>query len=78
MPTSKSLTSIDDEYRALLQKKVAEEDYKWLLDELLSYIHNDVGHYTKLAGHVVSFEDAIIRISEMRLEIRNLFRERRH
>ncbi len=53
-------------------------DFKALLQELLAVIHRDGGQYTVLTGYAVSVEDAITRITDLRIEVANLFRQRKH
>ena len=74
MPSSKSLTSIEPEYRSLIEQRAAEGDHLFLLLELLSIIHRDGGQYTKLAGLGVSVTDAITQV----LTTRRLLRECQH
>lgn len=77
MPTTKLSTSINPLHKLLLETMVSEGDYKALLNELLAVIHRDGGQYTELAGFAVSVEEAIVRVTEMRMEIQNLFNERK-
>ena len=77
MPTSKSSTSSDDFQRAIFEKKAAEGDYLFLLNELLAVCHRDGGHYTALAGHAVSVQDAMRLIPELFSARTELARSRR-
>ncbi len=72
MPTSKSLTSSDEAQVLLYRQKAAEGDYLFLLKELLAICHGDGGQYTELAGIDYSVLDAEIRLSEERVELRQL------
>lgn len=58
-PTSKSST-------------LSNDDYKFLLEELLAEIHRDGGQFTKLAGLMVSLEEAHKKIVAMRKKITSL------
>jgi hypothetical protein len=49
MQITKSLTS-------------SEPDYKAMLDELLAVIHRDGGQYTILVGYDLSIKDAVLKI----------------
>lgn len=68
MRSSKLSTSND--YPALVRQKAAEGDHLWLLNELLSRIHQDHGQYTTLAGLPTSFEDALTILSLSRGSLR--------
>jgi hypothetical protein len=59
MPTSKSSTS-------------SEPDYKKMLDELLAVVHRDGGQYTILAGYDVSSSDACRMVAELYRRYRSL------
>lgn len=58
-PSSKSSTSSKPYYRAEhIAAKLAREDYKALLLDLLAIIHRDGGQFTTLAGLQASLETA--------------------
>lgn len=77
MPTSKSWTSSDESQLELYREKAAEGDYLFLLKELLAVCHRDGGQYTELVGIHYSVVDAEIRLSEERVELRELKHKRR-
>lgn len=77
MPTSKSLTSSDEAQLLLYREKAAEGDHLFLLKELLAICHGDGGQYTELVGLEYSVLDAEIRVSDERVELRQLKRRLR-
>ncbi len=70
MPSSRSSTS--NSRLSYFQALVANEDYKALLVEVLSYLHRDGGQYTALAGYAVSVEDGIKNYLELRTQLTDL------
>lgn len=75
MPTSKSSTSNEETTRPIRAHYLSwavQDDYKAMLDELLSVVHMDGGQYTTLAGYAVSLEDAVTRVTTVRRELSRL------
>jgi hypothetical protein len=70
MPSFKSSSLIDEQYRQLIHQKAAEGDHLSLLTELLSLIHRDGGQYTVLVGLPASVEDAMKVVLDLRSQLR--------
>ena len=69
MPTLKYSTSIDEGFKRVASMKAVDQDYKWLLDQLLALIHRDGGQYTTLVGYADSVNDAIDKVVSTRKEL---------
>lgn len=65
MRSSKSSTLTDTRpIRPQYMHWAAQQDYRSMLNELLSIIHRDGGQYTALAGYAVSLEDAVDKLQK--------------
>lgn len=64
-PSSKSLTS-------------NEPDYKALLDAVLNTIHRDGGQYTTIAGYQTSVDEAVTVVKGLRKKLSSMMLFKRH